>query len=127
MRLRVSRLTTGLPRNARDTVGCDTPARNAMSKDVGFSCIECGAFLSTAPSSGAIMHGAIGEKLLHRADVKRRQQNQGAASVKNATPWPGSCKVALAKWPSGKPCPEMASRTVMPGRATLAGSPDRLK
>jgi hypothetical protein len=39
MRLRVSTLTTGLPRNARDTVGWLTPARNAMSKDVGFSCI----------------------------------------------------------------------------------------
>src|SRR6187551_1028338 len=101
MRLRVSRLTTGLPRSARETVGCETPARNAMSKDVGFSCIDRGALWSAVPSIGAMMHGPIGEKLLHRRDVKRGQQNQGAASVKNATPWPGSCRVALAKLPSG--------------------------
>ena len=56
-----SRLTTGLPRSERETVGCETPARNAMSKDVGFSCIDRSAFLDAAPSSGAIMHGPIGE------------------------------------------------------------------
>src|SRR5687768_6677112 len=97
-----------------------------MSNDVGFSCIDRGAFFSAAPSSGAIMHGPIGEKLLHRRDVKHGQQNQGAASVKKATPWPGRCKVALAKLPSGSPWPPTGSLTVMPGRATLAGSPDRL-
>jgi hypothetical protein len=36
-----------------------------MSKDVGFSCIDRGALLIAAPSSGEMMHGAIGEKLLH--------------------------------------------------------------
>src|SRR6187431_3000566 len=115
MRLRVSRLTTGLPRNARETVGWDTPARNAMSNDVGFSCIERSAFLCAAPSSGAIMHGPIGEKLLDQGDVKGSQQNQGAASVKNATPWPGNWRVALAKVPWGRPWPPIASRTETPG------------
>src|SRR5688572_4727657 len=38
MRRRVSSLTIGLPRNARDTVGCDTPARYAMSCEVGLFC-----------------------------------------------------------------------------------------
>ena len=36
MRLRVSSLTIGLPRSARDTVGWDTPARWAMSSEVAF-------------------------------------------------------------------------------------------
>src|SRR6478736_6615590 len=49
MRLRVSRLTTGLPRKARDTVGCETPARNAMSNEVGFSCMNRGVNFA-APS-----------------------------------------------------------------------------
>src|SRR6187200_264133 len=49
MRLRVSRLTTGLPRKARDTVGCETPARNAMSNEVGFSCMHRGVNFA-APS-----------------------------------------------------------------------------
>src|SRR5690349_19751135 len=49
MRLRVSRLTTGLPRSARDTVGCETPARYAISNDVGFSCIDCAANVSRRP------------------------------------------------------------------------------
>src|SRR5690606_19754241 len=35
IRLRVSSLTIGLPRRARETVGCETPARYAMSSDVG--------------------------------------------------------------------------------------------
>lgn len=34
MRLRVSSLTIGLPRSARDTVGWETPARWAMSSEV---------------------------------------------------------------------------------------------
>src|SRR5690606_28020795 len=33
-RLRVSALTSGLPRSTRDTVACDTPARWAMSIEV---------------------------------------------------------------------------------------------
>src|SRR5690349_5476720 len=99
MRLRVSRLTTGLPRRARETVGWETPARNAMSNDVGFSCIDRSALWRAAPSSGEMMHGAIGEKLLQRRDVKRDQQNQGAASVKNATPWAGRASVPWAKVP----------------------------
>src|SRR5690349_6746458 len=99
MRLRVSRLTTGLPRKARETVGWDTPARNAMSKDVGFSCIDRGALFNAAPSSGEMMHGAIGEKLLQWPDVKCGQQNQGAGSVKNATPWAGKDRVPCAKVP----------------------------
>lgn len=39
MRLRVASLTDGLPLNARDTVGWDTPANAAMSNDVGLSFI----------------------------------------------------------------------------------------
>ena len=39
MRRRVSSLTIGLPRRARDTVGCETPARYAMSMDVVLPCI----------------------------------------------------------------------------------------
>jgi hypothetical protein len=35
MRVRVSSLTNGLPRNARETVGCETPAKKAISKEVG--------------------------------------------------------------------------------------------
>src|SRR5690349_12793176 len=34
MRSRVSSLTSGLPRSARETVACETPARWAMSMDV---------------------------------------------------------------------------------------------
>jgi hypothetical protein len=30
-------LTMGLPRRARETVACETPARSAMSSDVDFS------------------------------------------------------------------------------------------
>ena len=37
MRLRVSSLTVGLPRNARDTVDCETPARYATSIDVALA------------------------------------------------------------------------------------------
>src|SRR5690349_18088789 len=54
MRLRVSRLTTGLPRRARETVGWLTPARKAISKDVGFSAMNCGAG-ATPPTGDAIM------------------------------------------------------------------------
>src|SRR5210317_1181025 len=37
MRSRVSFLTSGLLRSARDTVAWETPAMSAMSRDVGFS------------------------------------------------------------------------------------------
>src|ERR1700692_4765160 len=37
MRLRVSSLTVGLPRKARDTVDCETPARYATSIDVALA------------------------------------------------------------------------------------------
>src|SRR5580765_7680406 len=36
MRRRVSSLTMLLPRRARDTVGCETPARCAITSDVAF-------------------------------------------------------------------------------------------
>ncbi|MEH3048644.1 hypothetical protein [Sphingomonas adhaesiva] len=38
IRARVARLTVGSPRKARETVGCDTPARSAMSNDVILPC-----------------------------------------------------------------------------------------
>src|SRR5260370_12545450 len=37
MRRRVSSLTVGLPRKARETVDCETPARYAMSIDVALA------------------------------------------------------------------------------------------
>jgi len=40
IRNRVSSLTSGLPRNARDTVDWETPARWAMSNDVAFPFIR---------------------------------------------------------------------------------------
>src|SRR6185369_14335123 len=64
MRLRVSRLTTGEPRRARDTVGWLTPARNAMSKDVGLSGIDCDASCAAPSGKGAMMPGAACQKLL---------------------------------------------------------------
>src|SRR5688572_30125961 len=51
MRLRVSALTDGLPRKARETVGCETPARYAMSNDVGFSCMNRAAHILRATPS----------------------------------------------------------------------------
>src|SRR3954447_11893503 len=40
MRLRVSSLTVGLPRKARDTVGWETPARYAISFEVALPFIS---------------------------------------------------------------------------------------
>jgi hypothetical protein len=40
MRERVCSFTIELPRNARETVGCDTPARCAITRDVAFSLLR---------------------------------------------------------------------------------------
>src|SRR5690606_6311084 len=42
IRRRVSGLTEGLPRRARDTVGWDTPARWAMSREVALARVVIG-------------------------------------------------------------------------------------
>src|SRR5690242_3093097 len=57
MRSRVSSLTSGLPRRARDTVAWDTPARWAMSIDVALALLTAAEPLvrpasTTLPSAG---------------------------------------------------------------------------
>jgi hypothetical protein len=49
MRERVASLTIGLPRNARETVGWDTPAKWAMTSDVALS---LGRIVMTTSSRG---------------------------------------------------------------------------
>ena len=73
-----------------------------------------------------MMHGPVREKLLHRRDANAVNEIKALRVEKAPRRGPAGCKVALAKLPSGRPWPPMSSRTVRPGSATLAGSPDRL-
>src|SRR3954471_21052253 len=54
MRARVTSLTIGLPRSARDTVGCETPARCAITSEVALSFVR----MMLAPAAvGALQQG----------------------------------------------------------------------
>src|SRR5436190_11995052 len=108
MRLRVSRLTTGLPRKARDTVGCETPARNAMSNEVGFSCMNRGVNFA-APSGSDHGRGRQGKATARARCCAQTMKSRRYKFKKSHT---------VAGQPQGSVSKAALGKSVSPNRAT---------
>src|SRR4051794_22727480 len=81
MRVRVASLTIVLPRSARDTVGCETPARCAMTSDVAFSLVRMTLSGGAAVKPIAIMVKAAARNTLPCTIFVAAQQHDPARCI----------------------------------------------